>query len=335
MKAPHFWSAGLDPRSREAAPLTRLLLTPLAALYTFGIRRKLAAAEPEKIPARIVCVGNLTVGGVGKTPIVEAIRRKASEAGLRAASLSRGYGGTMEGPLKVDPTLHSSAEVGDEPLMLAATGESWIGKDRADAARAMAADGVDLIVMDDGHQNPSVAKDLSLIVIDAAAPFGNGHVLPKGPLREPVADGLARADGVILMGEGKELTAVQKSRLPVVRAGLAPAGDVPDGPLVAFAGIGRPVKFFDSLTEAGADLQDSVPYGDHHAYTASDLKFLHDLAARRGARLITTSKDHVRLPAEERARILVFPVEARFEDEAALAALLAPVLALGLTPDEA
>jgi tetraacyldisaccharide 4'-kinase len=219
--------------------------------------------------------------------------------------------------------------------MLAATGESWIGKNRADAARAMAADGVDLIVMDDGHQNPSVAKDLSLIVIDAAAPFGNGHVLPKGPLREPVADGLARADGVILMGEGKELTAVQKSRLPVVRAGLAPAGDVPDGPLVAFAGIGRPVKFFDSLTEAGADLQDSVPYGDHHAYTASDLKFLHDLATRRGARLITTSKDHVRLPAEERARILVFPVEARFEDEAALTALLAPVLALGLTPDEA
>ena len=168
-------------------------------------------------------------------------------------------------------------------------------------------------------------------MIDAAAPFGNGHVLPKGPLREPVTDGLARADGVILMGEGKELTAVQKSRLPVVRAGLAPAGSVPEGPLVAFAGIGRPVKFFDSLTDAGADLQDSVPYGDHHAYTASDLKFLHDLAASRGARLITTSKDHVRLPAEERVRVLVFPVEARFEDEAALAALLAPIL----TPDEA
>ncbi|MEO1966505.1 tetraacyldisaccharide 4'-kinase [Hyphomonas sp.] len=331
MKAPHFWSAGLDPRSREAAPLTRLLLTPLAALYTFGIRRKLAAAQPERVAARIVCIGNLTVGGVGKTPIVEAIRHKASAADLRAASLSRGYGGTIEGPLKVDPALHTSAEVGDEPLMLAATGETWIGKNRAEAARAMAEDGVQLIVMDDGHQNPSLAKDLSLIVIDAAAPFGNGHVLPKGPLREPVADGLARADGVILMGEGKELTAVQKSRLPVVRAGLAPAGKVPEGPLVAFAGIGRPVKFFDSLTEAGADLQDSVPYGDHHAYTASDLKFLHDLAAHRGARLITTSKDHVRLPAKERARILVFPVEARFEDEAALAALLAPVL----TPDKA
>ncbi|MEZ6001195.1 tetraacyldisaccharide 4'-kinase [Hyphomonas sp.] len=331
MKAPHFWSAGLDPHSREAAPLTRLMLTPLATLYTFGIRRKLARAKPEAIPARIVCIGNLTVGGVGKTPVVEAIRRRALDAGLRAASLSRGYGGKLEGPLKVDPAMHSSADVGDEPLMLAATGEAWIGKDRAEAARAMAADGVQLIVMDDGHQNPSVAKDLSLIVIDAAAPFGNGHVLPKGPLREPVADGLARADGVILMGEGKELTAVQKSHLPVVRAGLAPAGKVPEGPLVAFAGIGRPVKFFYSLTEAGADLRDSVPYGDHHAYSASDLKFLNDLAASRGARLITTSKDHVRLPEEERARILVFPVEARFEDEAALDALLAPIL----TPDKA
>jgi len=326
MKAPHFWSAGLDPRSREAAPLIRILLTPLAALYTMGIRRKLANAKPAAVPVPIICVGNLTVGGVGKTPVVDAIRRMASEAGLRAASLSRGYGGSLSGPLRVDPASHAAAEVGDEPLMLAASGEAWIGRDRAEAARAMAADGVRLIVMDDGHQNPSVAKDLSLIVIDAAAPFGNGFVLPKGPLREPVADGLTRAQGVVLMGEGKELTAVQKSRLPVLRAAIAPSGAVPEGPLVAFAGIGRPVKFFDGLKAAGADLREGVPYGDHHVFTASDLRFLHDLAASHGARLITTTKDHVRLPADERQRILAFPVEARFEDEAALRALLAPVL---------
>lgn len=326
MKAPHFWSGGLDPKSREAAPFTRLLLTPLAILYTFGIRRKLARAKPVTVPVRIVCVGNLTVGGVGKTPVVAAIRRKATDAGLRAASLSRGYRGQLKGPLKVEIAKHSAADVGDEPLMLAATGETWIGRDRIETARAMAADGVQLIVMDDGHQNPSLAKDLSLIVIDAAAPVGNGFVLPKGPLREPVHDGLARAQGVILMGEGKELSAIQKSHLPVLRAGLAPSGPVPEGPLVAFAGIGRPVKFFDALKAAGADLREGVPFGDHHAYTAADLKFLHDLAASHGARLITTSKDHVRLPAAEGERILVFPVEARFEDEAALAALLAPVL---------
>ena len=327
MKAPHFWSAGLDPKSREAAPLTRLLLTPLSALYTWGIRRKLARAKPEAIPARIVCVGNLTVGGVGKTPVVEAIRLAGLDAGLRAASLSRGYGGRLKGPLKVDPAVHTAADVGDEPLMLAATGEAWIGRDRAGTARAMAADGVQLIVMDDGHQNPSLAKDLSLVVIDAATAFGNGFVLPKGPLREPVADGLARAHGVILVGEGKEITALQKSRLPVLRAALTPSAMVPEGPLVAFAGIGRPVKFFDALKAAGADLREGVPFDDHHPFTAGDLKFLHDLAASHGARLITTTKDHVRLPADERGRILVFPVEARFEDEAALNALLAPVKA--------
>lgn len=326
MKAPYFWSAGLDPKSREAAPLTRLLLTPLAMLYTAGIRRKLARAKPETVATRVVCVGNLTVGGVGKTPVVEAIRRIGTQAGLRAASLSRGYGGKLEGPLKVDPATHTAGDVGDEPLMLAATGEAWIGRDRAETARAMAADGVQLVVMDDGHQNPSLAKDLSLVVIDAAAPFGNGYVLPKGPLREPVADGLSRAQGVILMGEGKELTAVQKSHLPVLRASLAPSAAVPEGPLVAFAGIGRPVKFFDALKAAGADLREGVPYGDHHAFTAGDLKFLYDLAGSHGARLITTTKDHVRLPAADRARILAFPVEARFEDEAALKALLAPVL---------
>ena len=326
MKAPHFWSAGLDPKSREAAPLTRLLLTPLAALYTFGIRRKLARATPEKVDTRIVCVGNLTVGGVGKTPVVDAIRRVATEKGLRAASLSRGYGGRHPGPVRVDLSRHTAADVGDEPLMLAATGETWIGRDRAMAARAMAAEGVQLIVMDDGHQNPSVAKDLSLIVIDAAAPFGNGFVLPKGPLREPVADGLARAQGVILIGEGKELTPVQKSGLPVLRAAIAPCAAPPTGPLVAFAGIGRPAKFFDSLKAAGADLREGVPFDDHHVFTPGNLTFLHDLAASHGARLITTTKDHARLPAAERERILAFPVEARFEDEAALIALLAPVL---------
>ncbi|MEZ5997898.1 MAG: tetraacyldisaccharide 4'-kinase [Hyphomonas sp.] len=326
MRAPHFWSAGLDPMSREAAPLTGALLTPLSALYTWGIRRKLAKAQSEKVSARVICVGNLTVGGVGKTPVVEAIRKAGTEAGLRSASLSRGYGGREAGPLRVDPAHHTAADVGDEPLMLAASGETWIGRDRAATAKAMAAAGVQLIVMDDGHQNPSLAKDLSIVVIDAAAPFGNGFVLPKGPLREPVADGLARAQAVVFMGEGKELTAVQKSRLPVLRAAIRPSSAVPEGPLVAFAGIGRPVKFFDALKAAGADLREGMPYGDHHVFTPGELKFLHDLAASHSARLVTTTKDHVRLPAAERQRILAFPVEARFEDEAALKALLAPVL---------
>ena len=325
MKGPHFWSAGLDPSSREAAPLTRALLTPLTWLYLQGFNRKLAKAIPARVSARVLCIGNLTAGGAGKTPVAEAIRERITARGLRAATLSRGHGGRNAGPLKVDPAVDTFRDVGDEPLLLSATGEAWIGRDRAAAAQAMTEAGVRVILMDDGHQNPSLAKDFTFIVIDAGAPFGNGHILPKGPLREPVGSGLARADAVILMGEGPVPTKVAASGKPVLRAHLKATGAAPSGPLVAFAGIGRPQKFFDSLKAAGADVKDEMPFADHHPYTSGDLSLLKDLACRDGARLITTSKDHVRLPAETRAATLVFPVKAVFEDEAALDGLLAPL----------
>lgn len=325
MRAPRFWAAGLDPRSREAAPLTRRLLTPLAALYTWGVRSKLRSARPVQVPIPVVCIGNLTVGGVGKTPVVEAVRARLVEAGLRASSLSRGYGGREAGPLKVTPNMQADA-VGDEPLMLASSGESWIGRDRVAAARAMSEDGVQAIVMDDGHQNPSLSKDVSILVVDSAAPFGNGYVLPKGPLREPVQDGLSRAHGILLMGDGPIPPAITASALPVIRAHLEPTGPAPEGPLVAFAGIGRPEKFFDGLRAAGGDLREDVPYPDHHAFSANDLSYLRKLAGDHGARLITTTKDHVRLPIEAQAQVLTFPVRAVFDDTDALDALLAPVL---------
>jgi tetraacyldisaccharide 4'-kinase len=326
MKAPHFWSAGLDPRSREAAPLTRLLLTPLAFAYRMGVQRKLKRALPVSADIPVICVGNLTVGGVGKTPVVAAIRSVLVARGIRAATLSRGYGGNVHGVARVQPGTHTAADVGDEPLMLAASGESWIGRDRVAAARAMQADGVQVIVMDDGHQNPSLHKDLSLVVIDAAAPFGNGHLLPKGPLREPVADGLARAQGIILMGAGEVPASVLLAAAPALRATVEPVDAMPQGPLVAFAGIGRPLKFFDALKAAGADLREAVGYGDHHVYSEGELKFLHKLASHHGARLITTTKDHVRLSQPEQLRVLAFPVAARFEDASALDVLLAPII---------
>jgi tetraacyldisaccharide 4'-kinase len=327
MKAPHFWSAGLDPKSREAAPLTCLLLSPLAFAYRKGVQAKLRKAAPVRVDIPVICVGNLTVGGVGKTPVVAAIRAMMEAQGVRAATLSRGYGGGAKGVTRVQPGTHTAADVGDEPLMLAATGESWIGRDRVAAAQAMQADGVQVIIMDDGHQNPSLHKDLSLVVIDAAAPFGNGHLLPKGPLRERVADGLARVGGVVLMGDGEVPGAVQQAGIQVIRASVAPVGDTPDGPVVAFAGIGRPIKFFDALKAAGADLREAVGYGDHHVYSEGELKFLHTLASDHGAQLITTSKDHVRLPQAEQLQVLAFPVAARFEETRILDALLAPIIA--------
>lgn len=325
MKAPYFWSADLDPRSREAAPLTRFLLTPVSMIYLWALRRKLARAQPQTAPVPVICIGNLTAGGAGKTPVTEAIRNRINSAGLRAASLSRGHGGAERGPLKVDPARHTYRDVGDEPLLLAQSGEAWIGRERPEAARAMAADGARIILMDDGHQNPSLHKDLTLIVIDAGAPFGNGEVLPRGPLREPVPEGLARAQGVVLMGEGPVPRAVAASGLPVIRARLQPVAAPPPGPLVGFAGIGRPQKFFDSLKETGAELADAVPFADHHPYTKGDIQFLRSLAHDHAARLITTTKDHVRLPPDVQAEVHAWPVTAVFEDIAALDALLAPI----------
>ncbi len=326
MKAPYFWNAGLDPRSREAAPLTRAMLTPLAALYRYGVKRKLRNAQPAHVEIPVICVGNLTVGGVGKTPIVTAIRARLVADGRRAASLSRGYGGTLEGPLHVDPDKHSAKDVGDEPLMLAQSGESWIGADRPAAARAMQAAGVQVIVMDDGHQNPSLAKDISILVIDAAAPFGNGYLIPKGPLREPVDFGLARADAVILMGDGEIPLPVAQSGRPVYRAKLAAISALPAGPLIAFAGIGRPLKFFDALKDAGAQLSEGISYGDHHVYSEGDLRYLRSLAKSHEAALITTDKDYARLHPEQRTSIETFSVQAEFDTPDALDKLLMPIL---------
>ncbi|MGA1343312.1 MAG: tetraacyldisaccharide 4'-kinase [Hyphomonas sp.] len=325
MKAPAFWASGLDPASREAAPLTRALLTPFSWLYLAGLRRKLTRAVPARAGIPVICIGNLTTGGTGKTPVAEALRERIAARGVRAATLSRGHGGTEAGPLRVDAVRHSFRQVGDEALLLASSGEAWIGRNRPAAAAAMRAAGVGAVLMDDGHQNPSLAKDFTFIVIDAGAPFGNGHVLPKGPLREPVLDGLARAHAVILMGDGEVPDAVIASGKPVLRARLSVQGDAPSGALVAFAGIGRPQKFFDSLRQAGGDVRDEVPFSDHHPYTPADMVFLQGLAARDGARLVTTAKDHVRLPPQMRASVAVLPVKAVFETPETLDALLAPI----------
>lgn len=320
MRAPEFWSG--RAQGRDAAPMLRALLTPLSWLYAGAGAARLAATTPTRVGPPVICIGNVSVGGVGKTPVVRAVRAALAARGVAAHALSRGHGGRLKGPVLVDPATHTAADVGDEPLLHARDGPAWIARDRVAGAQAAAAAGAQAIVLDDGFQNPTLAKDLAVLVVDAQDGFGNGAVLPAGPLREPVGAALARADAVILMGDG---AAAQDPRLgarPVLRAAIAPAGPAPAGPLVAFAGIGRPEKFFDTLTALGADLADAVPFGDHHPYSEQDITFLTRLAADRGARLVTTEKDHVRLPAAARSAILTLPVTARFADEAALAALL-------------
>lgn len=324
MKEPSFWHER-DRYSRRAAPITRLLLTPVSALYAWAGERRIRTTEAESVGAKVICIGNLTVGGSGKTPVVAAIRQALSEQGLRTASLSRGYKGKLEGPVKVDPSYHSAEAVGDEALMLACSGEAWIGKDRVAAAKAMTQDGVDIIIMDDGHQNPTLKKDLSIIIIDGGNPVGNGMVFPKGPLREPVERGLSRADAVIIMGEpAHDIPEVRAFDGPVLKGQTVSNGPPPHGPLVAFAGIGRPQKFFDTLTSEGAELVDAIPFPDHHSFSASDSEYLTRLAGERNARLITTEKDYVRLNEDQRKDILTHPVHAEF-DLSALERLFQPL----------
>jgi tetraacyldisaccharide 4'-kinase len=265
----------------------------------------------------------LTVGGAGKTPITRALRTRL---GPHAHTLSRGYGGRAIGPLRVTPDMDAS-EVGDEPLLHARDGAAWVSRDRYAGALAAAQAGARVIIMDDGFQNPSVAKDLCIIAVDPEYGIGNGQVFPAGPLRERLSDGLARADAVVLLGpESEPQSWLEDFRKPVLAARLEAAGEVQRGKLVAFAGLARPEKFFDTLAALSAEMVDGVPFADHHPYSEDDLLLLTQMAQERGARLITTEKDAARLAPAWRARVLVLPVYAQFSDEAALDALLAPVV---------
>lgn len=327
MKPPYFWKAGLDPWSRDAAPLTRQILTPAAWLYAALTARRIRQTVPRKVSAFVMCIGNVTAGGTGKSPIVQALRSNlTNETGLRVASLSRGYGGMLKGPLRVDETEHDASAVGDEPLMLSLSGESWIGRDRAQAGADMSSQGVDIIIMDDGHQNPTLSKDLSIVVIDAEAGFGNGFVIPKGPLREPAPIGLQRADLIIAMGDGDLPAFVAESGTPIFRADLIPDASPPPGPYVAFAGIGRPEKFFLSLESLNCDVRDTVPFDDHHPYRADDLAYLRRLADDHGAKLITTEKDYARLPLAQRGGVMTLPVTVEFDDASGLMQFLLTAL---------
>jgi tetraacyldisaccharide 4'-kinase len=253
---------------------------------------------------------------------VRDIAARLGRMGQNPAILSRGYGGRMRGPVRVDPALHSARDVGDEPLLLARNAPCWVSADRAQGARAMIAAGADVILMDDGLQNPSLAQDLRLIVVDGAAGFGNGRPIPAGPLRETVAAGLARADAMIVMGEDTHGLASRYSGiLPVLHASLKNP-DLTGGRLLAFAGIGRPGKFQASLIKAGADIAEFHPFADHHFYSEAELNGLADRAAKLNAKLVTTEKDWVRLPAPWQARVTPVGLAIQWQDEDRLSDLL-------------
>jgi tetraacyldisaccharide 4'-kinase len=323
MQPPDFW------RKSRFHPLA-LLLAPLGRVYGAATAWRLRHGAWEKLSVPVICVGNINAGGTGKTPVVIALAGLLAARGVAAHVVSRGYGGTLAGPVRVDEQAHTAAMVGDEPLLMAAFAPTWVAKDRAAGARAAIAAGAEVILLDDGFQNPALHKDLSIIVVDAAVGFGNGRVLPAGPLREPLKTGLKRGDVVVSVGGQKAQAALgaawpQIAALPRLQAALKPLHmgmDWQGARVLAFAGIGRPSKFFRSLAQAGAEIVAEHSFADHAPYSSAVLQRLLKEATQKGAQLVTTEKDAARLPASFRPQVLVFPVRLQFEDEAGLEALL-------------
>lgn len=295
MRAPDFWY-------RAAGPHTALLTPAAWAVAAAGrLRRRLTT--PVRLPVPVVCVGNLTVGGSGKTPVVRDLAARLRARGLPTATLSRGYGGRLTGPVRVDPARHRAIDVGDEPLLLAADGDAWVAHDRAAGGQAALDAGAAAIVMDDGHQNPRLDKDLSILVIDPAVGFGNGRVIPAGPLREGVRDGLARAQAVAFLRARPEAAgrvSIPAFAGPVLTGYTAleppPTGAWAGRRVHVLAGIARPGKVSESLAAAGAEIIGLSAYPDHHPYTETEAMAALEHAIAQNAALVTTAKDVPRLP---------------------------------------
>lgn len=315
MRAPGFWY-----QSRPT--LLALALRPLGVLYAAATARRLRqTGYRAAIP--VICVGNLTVGGTGKTPTAIALIARIPGAHV----VSRGHGGSLKGPVRVTPS-HTADQVGDEPVLLSAFAPTWVSRDRAAGVRAAEAAGARAIILDDGFQNPAVVKDLSIVVVDAEQGFGNGLCLPAGPLREPVSVGMARTDLLLSIG-GPAAQARFASRytssvphlagaLQALQMGMGWQGER----VLAFAGIGNPQKFFDTLRSEGAEVVRAEPFDDHQPYSSAILKRLEAEAFALGAQLVTTEKDAARLPAYFRPKVLTLVVRLQLDDWAPLDAHL-------------
>ena len=325
MKTPLFW--------HQPPGILSTMLRPLGAVYADATARRVARKPEYEASIPVICIGNINAGGTGKTPTAIAMAQRLIARGQTPHIVSRGYGGSLRGPVKVDSRQHDSTTVGDEPLLLAAFAPTWVSKDRAAGVCAAEADGASVILLDDGFQNPTVMKDLNIVVVDAVIGFGNGHVIPAGPLREPATTGLRRADLLLAIGPTKARAEFQV-QIPAACGRIdgtltpLPTGMPWQGMrALAFAGIGHPEKFFATLREQGVDVVRGEALEDHQPLTDALMTRLEAEAKARGLNLVTTEKDAVRLPERFRKNVLTMPVRLELDDWAPLDAKLA---ALGL-----
>lgn len=314
MRAPGFW--------HEPAGIASALLSPLGALYAFGTARRLRNGARTRVGVPVICIGNINAGGTGKTPTAIAVAQRLADRGVKTHAVTRGYGGEVTRPLLVDERSHTAADVGDEALLLAAFLPTWVAVDRLAGAKAAVEAGAECLILDDGFQNPALAYDLSVVVVDAWRGFGNGRVIPAGPLREPMSIGLTRADMVLSIGPEQAQTRFSKAwggrlSVPHLTGELEP---LPTGlplnglPVLAFAGIGHPEKFFQTLRNLGADLHATHALADHQPLSDTlMIRLLRD-AHMRGAQVVTTEKDAVRLSPEFRAQVMTVPVRLEMDD---------------------
>jgi tetraacyldisaccharide 4'-kinase len=314
-------------------------LAPVGRLYGRLVEARAARVAPYRSLLPVICIGNFTAGGGGKTPTAIAVAALLAELGARPAFLTRGYGGASKGPVPVAKGQRAE-EVGDEPLLLAEVAPTMVAADRAAGAVALEATEAAVIVMDDGFQNPSLAKDLSLVVVDATAGIGNGLIMPAGPLRAPLDAQMARASALIVIGDGEKAASLTEAFTaqgkPVLKARTVPRQDrrwLGVLPVIGFAGIARPEKFFATLRNNGARLIDTRAFPDHHRYRERDARRLLKAAKEQNAMLVTTEKDFVRLADEEdtalgelKHRCRPFPIAVEFDDAAAVKDLLAAAI---------
>ena len=326
MRTPDFW--------RRPSLLSTLLM-PMALAYGAVGRLRFATNRPWRAPLPVLCVGNLVAGGAGKTPVALNLAIRLQKRRVNVHFLTRGHGGSATGPLAVDPRRHDFHEVGDEALLLARCAPAWISRDRVLGCRAAVAAGAEAIIMDDGFQNPFLAKDLSLVVVDGGYGFGNGRLIPAGPLRESVKIGLERAQALVIIG-ADENGVVDGRTAPaahgVLRAHTKPGPEaerLTGQPVVAFAGIGRPEKFFKTLRDLGCHLRATHACPDHCPFGKGEIEPLRRQAKDLGALLVTTAKDGVRLGDEAQQGIEVLTITIEWEDETAIETILKDLMGDG------